>query len=380
VYIGYDRIIEEHAYIHEVEGGKKEDENLGQVLRARRFLKKRYGKIYINFHEPISTQDLLADSAVALDQMASKDINALCRNLGWRIINAIDKETVVTPHGLVAAAILNMPKARFSQKELIEVADAYLTVATSQHAKLADTIVLNPNGAMESAIGHYLSRKILERAPGDKDSPEDQPDYTVNSAKRSLLEYYKNNCISYFVPAAFTSLAILRKDAFQFSAADLHKDYHLFQDFFKYEFAFDLDRSPVQYARKTIKAFIDDAILMPHQTIPDSYQITSSGYRKLKLFSAFLKPYFESYQVVLHFFKINRKTNLESKDKLKKIQSLGLQMLKNKEISLLESVSKINYANGLSLLSSNGINNYEDEARIAYFEAFIQTCLTRLAP
>ena len=380
VYIGYDRIIEEHAYVHEVEGGKKEDENLGQVLRARRFLKKRYGKIYINFHEPISTQALLADATVPLDRMASKDINTLCRNLGWRIINAIDKETVVTPHGLVAAAILNMPKARFNQEQLIDVADTYLTVVTSQHAKLADTIVLNPNGAMESAIEHYLSRKLLERAPKDKDLPEDQPDYKVNAVKRSLLEYYKNNCISYFVPAAFTSLAILKKDAFQFSAVDLHKDYRLFQDFFKYEFAFDLDRQPEQYVRKTIKAFIDDAILMPHQTIPDTYQITASGYRKLKLFSAFLKPYFESYRVVLHFFKINRKTDLESKDKLKKIQSMGLQMLKNKEISLLESISKINYANGLSLLASNGINSYEDEARIAYFESLIQTCLTHLAP
>ena len=44
VYIGYDRIIEEHAYVHEVEGGKKEDENLSQVIRARRFLKKTLRK------------------------------------------------------------------------------------------------------------------------------------------------------------------------------------------------------------------------------------------------------------------------------------------------------------------------------------------------
>jgi glycerol-3-phosphate O-acyltransferase len=109
VYIGYDRIIEEHAYVHEVEGGKKEAENLSQVIRARRFLKKRYGKIYINFHTPISTWDLLADYPTSLDRMAPKEVNALCRNLGWRIINAIDKQTVVTPHGLVAAADLEYP-------------------------------------------------------------------------------------------------------------------------------------------------------------------------------------------------------------------------------------------------------------------------------
>lgn len=380
VYIGYDRIIEEHAYVHEVKGGKKDNENLSQVIRARRFLKKRYGKIYINFHDPISTRDLLADNPEPLDRMAQKDVNALCRSLSWRIINAIDKQTVVTPHGLVAAAILNISRPRFTQEELMEAVNAYLTFATFHNAKLADTIILNPDGAMEYAIDRYLSRKLLEKAPGDKDLPEDQADYTVNAAKRSLLEFYKNNCISYFVPAAFTALAILKKDAFQFNATDLHKEYHFFQDFFKHEFAFDLDRPPVHDVRKTIKSFIDDAMLMPHQTIPDSYQITSSGYRKLKLFAAFLKPYFESYRVVLHFIKTNRKEKLETKDKLKKIQSLGLQMVKSKEIDLVESVSKVNYANGLSFFSTNGIRKHEDEARIAHFEGVIQTYLNLLGP
>ena len=380
VYIGYDRIVEEDAYVHEVEGGKKEDENLGQVIRARRFLKKRYGKIYINFHDPISTRDLLADAPVALDRMAQKDINALCRNLGWRIINAIDKQTVVTPHGLVAAAALNIARPRFTQEELMETVDAYLTFATAQNAKLADTIILNADGAMEYAIDRYLARKLIEKATGDKDLPEDRADYTVNSGRRSLLEFYKNNCISYFVPAAFTALAILKKEAFQFSAADLHNEYHFFQDFFKYEFAFDLDRPPVHYVRKTIKSFIDDAMLMPHQTLPDNYQITSSGYRKLKLFAAFLKPYFQSYKVVLHFLKTNRKEKMETKEKLKKIQSMGLQMIKNKEIDLIESVSKVNYTNGLSYFSTKGIRDHENEAAISDHETLIQTYLNLMDP
>ncbi len=380
VYIGYDRIVEEHAYVHEVEGGKKEDENFSQVIRARRFLKKRYGKIYINFNEPISARDLSMDAPVPLDRMSQKDMHALCRKLGWRIINAIDKQTVITPHGLVAAAALNISKPRFTQEELMEVVRAYLAFATAQNAKLADTIILNPDGAMEYAIDRYLSRKFIEKAPGDQNLPEDQIDYTVNAAKRALMEFYKNNCIAYFVPAAFTGLAILKKDAFQFNATDLHSEYHFFQDFFKYEFAFDLDRPPVDYVRKTIKAFIDQAMLMPHPTIPDSYQITASGYRKLKLFAAFLRPYFQSYKVALHFLRTNRKEILEAKDKLKKIQGLGLQMIKNREIELIESVSKVNYANSLRYFAANGIQDHEDETAILHFETLIQTYLTLLSP
>ena len=54
--------------------------------------------------------------------------------------------------------------------------------------------------------------------------------------------------------------------------------------------------------RKTIKAFIDDAMLMPHPTLPDTYNITSAGFRKLKLFASFLRTYFESYWIVLNVF------------------------------------------------------------------------------
>lgn len=380
VYIGYDRIIEEHAYVHEVEGGKKEDENLSQVIRARRFLKKRYGKIYINFHDPLSLREFLADHQIAFDRLPKKEANAFCRNLGWRIINAIDRETVITPHGLAAAAILNIPRPRFSPSELKETVRTYLTYATLQGTKLADTILLNPDGAIENAVDQYLARNFIEKAPGDKERPDEQTDIVVNTAKRSLLEFYKNNSISFYIPAAFTSIAILEKDAFQFSAADLHNTYAILQDLFKYEFAFDLDRPAVHYVRKTIKAFIDDALLMPHPTIPDSYQITSSGYRKLKLFAAFLKPYFESYLVVLHFLKSNRKDNLDTKERLKKIQQMGLSMLKNHEIDLLESISKINYANGLSFFGANGIKNHEDEVPIARFEAMIDAYRALLGP
>ena len=49
--ISYDRILEEKAYLKEMAGGVKEKENFRQVIQARHFLKRRYGKIYIRFGE-----------------------------------------------------------------------------------------------------------------------------------------------------------------------------------------------------------------------------------------------------------------------------------------------------------------------------------------
>ncbi len=376
VFIGYDQILEESAYLHEIEGGKKEPESLLQVLKARRFLKQRYGKIYINFHEPLSLKDILMDYDFALAEMPQKIQNELCRNMGWRLINSIDQVSVVTPYALVAAAILNSPAKRFSKDDIFQIIEVYSSLLFSQKAKLTDTLLIDHLRACEQALESYLQRKLIELPSGEKNMPPELVQYILPPAKRLQLEYYKNNCIAYFVPAAFTALAILEKDAFQFSAADLHDRYRFLRNLFKYEFAYDVQRPGEYFVRKTLKSFIDDAILMPHQTLPDTYQITSSGLRKLKLLARFLKTYFESYWVVLNFFKQTVRAKARAKDHMKKIQAIGNTMLKNQEIELTESLSRINFQNGISFFTTHGVKGSEDIEAIEQHEQTLRNYLT----
>jgi glycerol-3-phosphate O-acyltransferase len=316
VFIGYDQVLEETAYLQEVTGGKKEPENISQVLRAGRYLKRRHGKIYINFHTPFSMRDFLQDNNANLEGMSTKDQNALCRNLGWRIINAIDQVSVVTPHALVASAALNSASVRFTSEELMQVVQTYLAFLNSQKARLTDTLMFDPVRACEQALENYVQRKFLELPPGERHLSTDMAQFFLPSNQRLQLEYYKNNCVAGFVPAAFTAAAILARDAFQFSSVDLHDCYRYLQEFFKYEFAFDLSSNAERAVRKSIKSFIDDAILIPHPTLPDTYQITSAGFRKLKLFARFLLTYLESYWVVLHYYKQTPRSETSDKDKM----------------------------------------------------------------
>jgi len=378
VYIGYDRVLEEKSYLHEVEGGKKEAENFLQVLNARKFLKNRYGKIYIKFNEPISLGSILANDNLSLETMTQKDQNALCRNLGHRIINAINTVTVVAPHALVASAILNNPKKTMTYDELMSSAEIYLHHLSMQNAHIADTLVMNHVHAMENALESYVGRKLIERIAEDKETPLEESQFRVNADKSPVLEFYKNNCIAYFVPAAFTSLIILDRDAFQFSASDLHSDYAFLQDFFKYEFAFDVDLTPGYYVRKTVKTFIDDAVIIPHPTLPETYNITSAGFRKLKLMARFLKTYFEAYWIVLRYFTKHARNGISSKDRVKKIQKKGTRMYKDKEIERIESISKVYFENGVNFFTTHKLKGSEDEEAIEYYSGVIQRYLGRI--
>ena len=380
IYVGYDRIIEEKSYLHELGGGQKEPENILQVLRARKFLKKRYGKIYIQFHEPISVNQLLSQQDLTLSEMKTKELNGFIRKLGYQVINAINRVTVVTPHGLVAGAILNFSKENFSIGELHSVLATYMKLLATQNAKLADTLVSDQQRAFEKVVKSYIQRKFIEPPSKGKDEKDAEKEYLINEGRRPYLEYYKNTCIAFFIPAAYTAMAILERDSFRFSASDLHPGYGFWQKFFKYEFAYDVDIPSEFHVRKCIKAFIDDGMVIPHQTLPDTYDVTPVGFRKLKIFALFLKTYFESYWIVLNFYLRNPQDAVKPKDRIKKITARGNRMYKRKEIDRKEALSKVTYQNAIEMFSSRGIRGSDDTEKIETYAVALQDALKYLQP
>jgi glycerol-3-phosphate O-acyltransferase len=376
VYIGYDRLLEESAILRELEGVGKEKESFWQLLRARKVLKKRHGRVYVQFADPISVHALTSSSNPTLQQMDQAAYQAFGRNLSFRIINAINRVSVVTAQALTASAILNYPKPRFNQKEIMVYVETYLNFLLSQKARLSENLN-DPARAVESVLTTYSDRKFIgrQKTKGEDEEMAEDRWYIAWDNKRLNLEYYKNNCIHFFVPAAYTALSILSYDAFQFSASALHSDYEFLRDFFKYEFAYDVDRTAEFMVRKTLKAFIDEAILMPHRSLPDTYNITATGFRKLLFFASFLKTYFESYWVVLKVLKANGRQDLTRKESMKKIRALGHQLYKQQEIERSEALSQVNYDNGLTFFNFKGIKGAENEEKIEFYTQVIQKYL-----
>ena len=257
--------------------------------------------------------------------------------------------------------------------------ETFLSYLMAFDVTLSDTLLLDHEQAVAQVMDIYAHRKFIEPIPTEKDGKTGATLFGVVENRRANLEYYKNNCIGCLVPAAFTALSILNRDAFQFSESDLPAEYQFLQTLFEQEFAVDLEKTPACFIGKTIEAFVGDAILMPHPTLPDTYNITSAGFRKLGLFAQLLKPYFESYLVVLDFLLATPKNDGSAKDRLKKIQGRGQKMYKSREIERVESLSKINYQNALDQLSAMGLKGAEDEEAIGTHLDKLRKYLSRMS-
>ncbi len=381
IFIGYDRVIEEKSYLHEVEGGQKEPESLKQVIKARKTLKKRYGKVYVNFHEPLSFKEYLHSRGHHQPDLPREKQKEICQDLGFRFVNSINQVSVVTPYGVVAAAALNLSKKRAPYEMIEALLTTYMDYLMAVNAKLADSLLGGDHAhTFRSVLGVFIQRKFIEQATTKETAPDldSKRLYKINEGRRPGLDYYKNSCINFFIPAAFTAMAILEADVFQFSAPELISTYRFLQELFINEFAFDLDKTATIYIRKTLKAFIDNGMLIPHHSLPETYSLTSAGRRKLKFFAAFLKTYLESYLIVLTFFNRYPTHVIDSKDRLKKIQTIGNRMFRRKEIEHIEALSKISYLNADKHFMDQELNDENNKEKIEFYSEKIQYYLNLL--
>ncbi|MDY7036712.1 MAG: 1-acyl-sn-glycerol-3-phosphate acyltransferase, partial [Thermodesulfobacteriota bacterium] len=127
----YDRIMEEKSYLKEINGESKAKENIWHMMKIRRLLNKKYGKIYIRFNHPFSLNEYLSKTG------RSKDIS---RGLAFHLIQSMNEVSLVTPLSLIATAILTNHRRGFHASELTDTFNILLGFLKRNNAPLAPTL------------------------------------------------------------------------------------------------------------------------------------------------------------------------------------------------------------------------------------------------
>ena len=353
-FIGYDQVLEEKAYLSELEGKKKETETVGQLVRARKFLKRRYGRAYIQFSEPISLRSHLARHPMR-EMDETEKIRTLSNDLAFEVVQAINQVSVVTPFALVCAALLTYPRKGVYHRELwtiIQVLYDYLKV---KNVPMADSLQNLPQ-AVEETLTLCEVRKLITPIEKEEGLSDELGlgGYSIDESKRPLLEYYKNNIIHFFLPAAIVSLATLSGPGFDFERQQVLDDVRFLEDFFKYEFFFN-KVNPEAVVDETLAYFTSREVVVSLDRDENRYTLSASGLKELAYFANLLYNYLESYWIVFRSIKYLQKKPRSEKEFLKRINSIGQKSHKLGEVERSEALSEANFQNALKLFGEKGI-------------------------
>ncbi len=226
VAVDYEVLLESGSYARELAGAEKSRENLGGLIRAGKVLRRRYGRLSIQFEEPISLRQLAErrlgerasltlaeEGAGAAPELAGPDGAAesrrqLVQSLANRVAYGVTRAVSVTPVGVVAASLLAHLRRGLPAPELAQRVELLRAVARQAGARFsrglgdapADPLVAGP---VAEAVARLAKEGLvrIEQAAG-------RTVYQPVEERRPLLDYHKNAVLHVYVPLALVAASL----------------------------------------------------------------------------------------------------------------------------------------------------------------------------
>jgi glycerol-3-phosphate O-acyltransferase len=352
VFIGYDRVMEEKSYLQELGGAAKEKEKASSVIKSRKLLDKRYGRVYVNVGEPIYLRSYLQAPDKTLEAMDMDERRSLYRKMSYEVVSEISRVSVVTPFALVAAALLCHYKRGLTRNDLLEIIHELFHHLAARGVSIASTFA-NPERAIQDAIEQFKSMGIISETGAEEGEEDEFAEvvFSLDEEKRLHLEYYKNNILHFFVPLSFVAASILSVSEDAIPLVALMEDYKFFKRLFRHEFIFDHRKGDAEEVHEALAYLLDRGMVAGLEKDDEAWiEVKGKGRMYLRPYAGLIQNYIESYWVVTRGSSYLKKDMRTDKEFLKLVQKLGSRMFKKGEILRNEAQSVSNYQNAMKAL------------------------------
>jgi len=206
--ITYERLVEEGAMVEELEGAEKKDESVLGLVRARKYLQRRFGSVFVNFGAPISLAEALGDRrdrfAHEADEEAARERREFVGVLGNRIAERINWAMVPAATGVAASALLGERSRGVFRARLVARMQQVVDLLRLQDVRLTPALEADLPG-FEDSIASML-RAGLIRASTDARGEI----LYFEESKRRALDFYRNSIVQFLAAPSFLARAVLR--------------------------------------------------------------------------------------------------------------------------------------------------------------------------
>lgn len=207
--IDYEKVVEGGSYSQELKGGEKKPEDLKALLSAPSVLTENYGRIHLTFDEPVSLAELMKERGVEAAKATEEQKKGLVRALGHRVMYGISRVSTVTPHALLASALLAHRRRGISVRELTDRIVLLRRIAEDLHAPLSRQLENAPSspivlGPIADAMHMFSSGGFVRIVEA-----RGEPIYQVEDDRRAELCFYKNTLLNLVAGRTIVCAALL---------------------------------------------------------------------------------------------------------------------------------------------------------------------------
>jgi len=204
--ISYERLVEESGMIEELDGGKKSKESVLGLLRARKYLQRKFGSVHVSFGEPISLAGALGNQrerfqALQRGQIDSPEVREalenrkreFVENLGHSLVERIGWATVANATSVAAVVLMGGTHSGMLRERLVAGMQDVAALLKLQGVRLTPAFARDL-GEMREAIG-FLERSDLIRSRLDHRGEI----LYFEENRRRALDMYRNSIAHFLV-------------------------------------------------------------------------------------------------------------------------------------------------------------------------------------
>jgi glycerol-3-phosphate O-acyltransferase len=341
VSIGYERFIEEKAFVAEVSGGEKEKEDVRGLVRAIDVMVGRYGRLSVQFGKAMTLADILreVDPKATPDDLATMTPprrRAVITRLAWRVMHEINAVTAVTPGSLVATALLAHDRRGIAQADLFDACDRLARTLRRAGARFSPS--LGALGQQKSGLREALD--LFARA-GHVEAHTVGGDviYVVPPEARMSLDLAKNVIMHFFVARALIATALLAPGT-PVKADTVRERVLALSRLFKHEFTFRADARFETIFDEEVAAMESDGELEAGEVAGGLVPKGDDGRAQIELYARLVENFVDGYRIAARGLGALLKGPLALKDVVKRAIPTGERMFLAGEIARREAVSR----------------------------------------
>ncbi len=387
--IGYERMVEEDAFVRELSGGEKRKEDVRGLLSSVALLIGRYGRINVQFGDLLTLDQVAREMGTPLPAEAASlspaRRRALVTRLAYRVMNEINDVTAVTPGSLVAAAMLTHPSRGVSYDELAAASRRLALLLHGHGARFSPTLE-HPakhgdirEEAIREACELYVRAKHVDvRLPGKKVKERDYVAvsrqntaaiFVVKDEGRLSLELAKNGVVHFLVSEALITWALgaVGREAPPTAVDVVRERVRFLSRLLKHEFQFRADANFDKIFDDTLASMVraGDLAVAGNLIAPGP----ADSQARLLLYGRMIQSFLEGYRLAARAVALAERGGQSTKEIGRRALTLGDKMFLKGELELREAISRPLVENALEAFLDLGYLTRAD-GKIALAESY----------
>jgi len=298
--LNYEKLMEGASYKNELGGKGKKKESIGGLFKTLKLLKEDYGRLTVNFSEPIELDGILDEHKpdwrdIRLDVKEKPQwFKNVVSEAGTRILTHINEASHVNPVNLLAVTLLATPNRSATEENLKEQLELYRQILLKLPYSERTTVTgLTVEEIIDKGIFLGFIQRV-EHSLGDV--------IQVKEEMGVLMTYYRNNVLHLFAASSFIAMFFVNN--LKHPRREVLRMMAIIYPFIKNELFLKWTREEfVEYGRQTLKMFKELDLLVSVGRNLERHKGGSLQAAKLRVLANALMQTYERFFIVIALLK-----------------------------------------------------------------------------